>query len=145
MLDQGAAPDLAGIAENERASLDPDFFEYRDHIEHSLALADYPSEVRFRSLETNGFGAKLAAAALEELTLLLCTNDRRYAEVRARAGNFSNTVLPAVAGYVSATVGVSVAIAGAGVAFVALAILRVGVGSLCRAVKKERGPSSSDR
>ena len=75
---------------------------------------------------------RIKAAVLAELRELLCTNDVRYKDVREQGKVITRTSLPGVAAYVAATVGISAAAATACVAFVALAVAKIGVGAFCR-------------
>ena len=82
-------------------------------------------------------GARLRRAAVAELHKLLCTNERRYKEVRQEGHTLSKAAVAATAGYVAGTLDVSIGLATAAVGFVALAILKVGIGVFCRVVPPE--------
>ena len=128
-------PELLRVAEEWRARLDASFFQYRDYVEARLEENEWPEPLRFYSAETGAdeSQARLVDMIMAELHLLLCSNDKRYGEVRKSGKVFSQAALPAVAAYVAGACGVSVGLATGGVAFIAIAVFRVGVGVFCRA------------
>lgn len=140
MLSKNDSPELSALAEPQRDDLGLEFFGYRDYVEGQLMEGHWPSEQKFRGFH-NAWSAKLSHAALAELRTLLCTSDERYAEVRTRGQDFTKAALPAVAGYVGAAAGVGIGLATAGVAFVALTILKVGLNTFCRAYEEPAGKS----
>lgn len=128
--------ELAQIAEVGRARLPKGFGEYSDYIEASLFRGEWPKPLSVRG-ESDSVGARLADAVLKELRILLCEDDKRYADVKQGAESFWKLALPSVAGYVAAASGVSVAAATSAAAFIAIAVLRVGLGAFCRLNPRE--------
>jgi hypothetical protein len=127
-------PQLLQIAEASRGRLDTSFFQYRDYVETKLENSEWPEPLRFYSAETSvdESQARLVDLIVAELHLLLCTTDNRYKDVRSKGKIFSQAALPAVAAYVAGACGISVGLATGGVAFIAIAVFRVGVGVFCR-------------
>jgi hypothetical protein len=126
--------ELKAIAEEHRADFTQEFFRYRDFVEESLEAENWP-ELRFRLGQETSRDSKLVKAILSELRALLCTEDKRYSDVRRSAGVFSKVALPAVAAYVAGAVGISVGLASGGVAFIALAVFKVGKNVFCKTTK----------
>ncbi len=98
---------VADAAERNRGEVDALFIAYRDFVEESLSSGRWPEAVRFRDGSMSSVSVRLAQAVLVELRALLCTDDRRYAEIRKQGGKFSQVALPAVAGYVAGVLGLS--------------------------------------
>jgi hypothetical protein len=130
--------ELEELAESHRGKLPADFFTGLTELEADLARGRWPEEPRPRGEAQAKKGGKrktkpgLRTAVLEELRLLLCTNDGRYKEVREQGQSLTKVGIAAVAGYVAAALGVSLGLATGAVAFIALAVLRVGAGAFCR-------------
>jgi hypothetical protein len=78
---------------------------------------------------------RIKAAVLGELRELLCTENVRYEDVRDHGRVITRTSLAGVSAYVAGAVGISAGAAMACVAFVALAVAKVGVGAFCRMVE----------
>lgn len=132
--------EMIELAENHRQSLGEEFFSYRDEIEANLLRSRWPEIPKARGPESTPERVKLADAILSELRVLLCTDEERYADVRKQGGAWSKTAITAVAGYITASLGVSAGLATGGVVFISLVILRVGVGAFCR-VATPRAPN----
>lgn len=126
------AHELADIAERARGLLDAEFFRQRDYVDQCLTRGGWPASLLKRGSGGERRKPELVPAILEELVVLLCTDDRRYLDVRKKGADFSRVVLPVVAGYVAGTVGVPLAVATGAVAFIAISVLRVGQGVFCR-------------
>lgn len=128
MIDWEVDGDLLSLAESGRAMLGSDFFNARDAAESALERGQSISDVVARGASTE---IRLVNAAIAELRDLLCTESDRYKNVRERGTSFANAAVPAIAGYLAGLLGVSVALATAGVAFVALTVLKFGAGIFC--------------
>jgi hypothetical protein len=125
-------PDVALVAEEHRQVLDEEFFSVSNYIELSLSNGKFPESLRFRDGAHDGKTLALVEATMKELRLLLCTNDKKYDEVRQQGSSFSKLALTAMAGYVAHACSISLGVATGGVAFLALAVFRVGVGVFCQ-------------
>jgi len=122
--------DLVLLAEEHRADLPAGF----DALAQELGLLiqeGRPLEDLTRG-KSDSLNHRIRQATVQELREFLCTNDRRYAETRAHGKTITRASLASVAAYVAGAVGISAAMATACVAFVALAILNVGIGTFCR-------------
>jgi len=126
-------PELIAFSEEHRALLPDGFAQEVDSVESALA-----SGRTLEAFRTKGKGiakksnAGIRAAILDELSLYLCTDHPRYAELRSAEKTFTKQVMLVVAGVIAATVGISTAVATACVSFLALACLRIGVATFCR-------------
>jgi hypothetical protein len=74
----------------------------------------------------------VTAAIVRELSLLLCSDDARYASVRSDGQKLSRDGVRFVAGVIVGALGLTAGAATACVALVAMACLKVGVGVFCR-------------
>lgn len=127
--------DVVLIAEEYRAELPPGF----DAVSQELVVllqSDAPIQALARG-PGDSMNHRIRQAALQELRGLLCTNDRRYSDVRAHGKVITRTSLASVASYVAGAVGISAGMAMACVAFVALAVANVSVGTFCRLVDEK--------
>ena len=133
--------ELMEFAESQRGKLPDRFFAELSAMEADLARGRWPQEPRSRSVRSLASVPKkqqdalkpgLRSAILAELRLLLCGNDPRYRDVRERGKALSKAGLGAVSAYVAGAVGISLGVATAAVAFIALALCRLGVGVFCR-------------
>ena len=124
-----ADADLVIFAEEHRSDLPPGFAALSEEL---TMLIDNGRPLDDLSRGGTSLNYRIRRAAVLELRGFLCTNDPRYEEVRTHGKTISRMSLTSIAGYVAGTVGISAAMATACVAFVALAILNVGVGTFCR-------------
>ena len=122
--------DLVLLAEEHRADLPAGFDALAQEL--GLLIQDGRPLGDLTRGKKDSLNHRIRHAAIQELRGFLCTNDRRYAEVRAHGKTITRTSLASVAAYVAGAVGITTAMATACVAFVALAILNVGVGTFCR-------------
>jgi hypothetical protein len=75
---------------------------------------------------------RIKDAVVLELRDLLCTDSVRYADVRTHGHVVSRASLASIAAYVAGALGITAGAATACVAFVALAVAKVGSGAFCR-------------
>jgi hypothetical protein len=127
--------DLVLLAEEHRRNL-PEGFESTANELSVLLETGAPLHAMTRGSQ-GSMNQQIKAAVLRELRDLLCTNDKRYEDVRAHGKVITRTSLASVSAYVAGAVGISAGAAMACVAFVALAVAKVGVGAFCRIVKDE--------
>lgn len=123
--------ELIEIAEQHREFLTDDFFEYRSYVEDSFQDKEWPNPLLSRGGKI-GKLSKIVDAVLEELYLLLCSNHKRYKEVRKQGKAFSKIALPAVASYIGATFGISIGMATGFVGFLSISVFKIGTGVFCR-------------
>jgi hypothetical protein len=124
--------DLILLAEEHRGDLPPGFDAMSQELEVLLANGrDIPHLTRG---DGGSLNHRIRKAVLQELRGFLCTDDPRYAQVREHGGTITRTSTAGIAAYVAGAVGISAGMATACVAFVALAVLNVGVGTFCRVV-----------
>jgi hypothetical protein len=142
--------ELAALAEENRAYLPPAFFEELSAIETSLVLGQDPTEVmrglsEKRRAKKRGAGAEyspeLRNALLTELSILLCTDDPKYAHVRGFGRQVTAPSVKAIAAIIAgATFGPVFGLVVGMAAFIGLAIGSIGVEAYCRL----RPPPSKD-
>ena len=131
-MEQADEAALAAIAENGRSEIPEEFFRHRRHVAACLEARMWPEPlVTRKATGSSGPWSRVAYAALAELRLLLCTQNKKYEDVRVKAGSFTKVALPAVSGYVAGTLDISLGVATACVAFVALCVFRLGAGVFC--------------
>jgi hypothetical protein len=121
------------LAERYRAKLPTQFFEDLDFVRAEMALGRWP-DLRRTKGRHSGWWPKLRAAILLELHALLCSDDPRYKNDRARGAKVGAAAMWAVTGYICGAVGRDKgdeAIAGA-VATIALSVAAVGKNAFCR-------------
>lgn len=132
--------ELVLIAEEHRADLPPGFDALSKELEVLLATdRGIPDVTRGGSLNH-----RIRQAALQELRGFLCTKDPRYDDVREHGKTITRTSLASIAAYVAGAVGISAGMATACVAFVALAVMNVGIGTFCRLVDSNQLPTPND-
>jgi hypothetical protein len=119
------------MAEELRAELPSGFREEVDRFAADLAQGRGLTDRRAkgRRSQTN---AAVTAAIVRELSLLLCSDDARYASVRSDGQKLSRDGVRFVAGVIVGALGLTAGAATACVALVAMACLKVGVGVFCR-------------
>ena len=127
--------ELAELAERHRGELPIGFFQSRDFIEASLSAGHWPDELRERAVIGRDEAARLANAVLKELHVLFCTSDSRYKGIREEGDKFCSIAVPAVASSVATALGITSGVATGAVAFVALAVLKIGTAVFCRLSK----------
>ena len=81
---------------------------------------------------------RIRRAVIIELRAFLCTTDKRYAEVRRHGTALSRTSLASMSAYVAGAVGISAGVATACVAFVALAVTNISIGTFCQLTADDR-------
>ncbi len=124
--------EVARLAEDYRPELPPEFFTFCDLVESALEHGEWPSLGPSRGGDAPFLSSAVIAAILEEIRLLLCTTNPRYTDIRRRGRSMLTAGIPAIAGYIAGVFGIPVASATGAVAFLVLAILRVGVAVFCR-------------
>jgi len=127
--------ELALLAEQHRGDLPSGF----DAVAHEVGLlleSGAAIETLTRGVKSS-LNHRIRAAVLSELRDLLCTDNKRYADVRAHGNTITKTSIASASAYVAGAVGISAAAATACVAFIALAVSKVGVGVFCRLAPKK--------
>jgi hypothetical protein len=122
--------ELVAFAERHRKLLPGDFFRDLESARLDLSRGVWPEVVRPRGRP--GSRGRAVKAVLEEIYVFLCTGDRRYANLRRSGRQLGMASTGAMAGYVAAAAGVSVAAATGAVAFVVLGVVQIGVAAFCR-------------
>lgn len=129
--------DLKRFVDDYRASLPAGFDEEVLLLESDLAegrkLATWQprgAENEIDHVTINN--VSLRNAILRELSLFLCSDHPRYADVRGRGKELTSISVSMIAGYLAATIGLSLGVATAAVGFIALAISRVSLGVFCQ-------------
>jgi hypothetical protein len=128
------ADDLVLLAEEHRANLPPGFNAVAQELTVLLETGQ-PIDVSDRGGSLN---LRIRQAVVRELRDFLCTDNKKYREVRAHGKVITRTSITSVAAYVAGAVGISAGAAMACVAFVALAVGNVGIGVFCRLSKDEK-------
>jgi len=144
-----AAPELIELTHRYQKDLPADFFTDLVGVASDLAVARRPpvsrpleAEAVAESTEAaKGWSIRLREAILEEIFLLLCTDDPKYQNVREAGKALSKPGVTAIAGALSAVfVGVPIGLLTGAVAYLVLLVARVGANSLCRAYSAAPGP-----
>jgi len=131
--------ELQEMSESGRTLLPSGFLEQLRILESEICTNQPPFSTRTRGTKkVSRLAKRYTKAIMAELFIFLCTDDRRYADLRKRGENFSGTAAAAVAGYVASALGLAVGVVTAGVAFAMLVLLRVGTGSFCRLMDDPR-------
>lgn len=125
-------PEIIGLAEEHRNELSSDFFVYYDDLERQLGQRRLPERLRTRGETSEVWYSELGPAIIDELRLFLCTNDERYASVREKGEGVGQTAIAAIAGSLAAQFGLAVGATTGAVAFIALAVMKIGVSVFCR-------------
>jgi hypothetical protein len=128
---------LINLAEAGRKDLPGDFLEFCESLEGDLSTGLRPQPKTKRGAQTSIWVSKIGPAIVSELHALLCTRDSKYADVRRTGKGLAEKTIPALGIVIAGTFGVPEALATAAVAFVALAVFRVGVATFCRLCQKE--------
>jgi len=125
--------ELVAFAERYRCFLPDGFQEEIDVLKSELA-----QQRSIVPLRAKGRGSRrqsnvsIRAAILQELSLFLCTDDARYADLRGNGRKLTKEVVQFMAGVIVGLLGVASGVATACVAFLALACARIGLGTFCR-------------
>lgn len=131
--------DIVDMAESNRLHIDEDLLAFSAYVEHNLAQGKWPEATRAHGGRAGTARALVNDAILNQLYLLLCTDDPSYREVRSKGSVVSAGAVTAVAGYIAGAYSVGLAAATGGVSFVALAVFRVGIGVFCQLGKQRLG------
>lgn len=123
--------ELRSVWEDHRQEFSKQFPQYGDYIARQLIAGQWPV-LRWREGESPNQEITILNASLNELHLLLCTKDKRYADVRKGGDSFVKVALPAISIYLAGICGVSAGVASGALALAALTIFRVGQGTFCR-------------
>lgn len=124
--------ELVELAEQYRSVVPDDFFREVDSLSADLAQNRPLMKMTQKGGKRDQTSSRLKAAILEELSVLLCTDEPRYASVRNDSKKITKDAVHFMAGVIVATVGVTSGVATGGVAFIAIACARVGVGVFCK-------------
>jgi hypothetical protein len=124
--------DVVSLAEESRGELPADFFLYYDDLQGALARGTIPEALSARGPDGSAWYGKIGPAILSELEVLLCTDDTKYAEVRKRGEQLGQTTIGAIGASVALQFGLTVAMATGAVAFIAIAIAKIGAATFCR-------------
>ena len=126
--------DIVALAEKNRERVPEGFLEELDIVERALAAGWRMEEVRERGGgSSGGRNLRICRVVLEELRVLLCTEDERYAGVREGGRGVTGAAVALMAEVVAREVGVDVDVGTACVAFVAAMCVKVGVRVFCGA------------
>jgi hypothetical protein len=125
---------LVLLAEEYRASLPPGFDAVAQEVTVLLETGS-PIDTVDRGDSVN---QRIRQAVLRELRDFLCTDHKKYEEVRAHGRVITRMSITSVAAYVAGAVGITAGAAMACVAFVALAVGNIGTGVFCRLAKGDK-------
>jgi len=133
---------LAVLAEENRKHLPPVFFEDLDEIETALARGQSLTEAKrsaTQSTKKKGVRGRqhweptIRDAILTEFSILLCTDDPKYSNVRSFGRQVSTPAVKTIAAVVAGvTIGPFYSLVVGAAAFIGLAIGTVAVESFCR-------------
>jgi hypothetical protein len=137
-----ADPELIDLTLKYQSSLPPEFFTDLVGVASDLAVAQWPTASLTRGTKEGvesaeapkGWSTRLREAILEEIYLLVCTEDPKYGDLRDTGRALSKPGVTAIASAVSTVfVGVPIGLVTGAVAYLVLLVARVGANSLCRA------------
>jgi hypothetical protein len=127
-------PEFIAFAEQYRQFLPEGFIQEVHSLESELVqnrpIQSIAAKGRGKAWKTANISIR--AAILGELALFLCGDHSRYKDLRTQGRKLTKDSVIFIAGVIAGTLGITSGAATAGVAFVALACLRVGVGTFCR-------------
>jgi hypothetical protein len=144
-----ADPELIELTQRYQKDMPAGFFTDLVGVASDLAVARRPVVSRTRGAEVateateevKGWSTRLREAILDEIYLLVCTNDRKYKDVREAGKALSKPGVTAIAGTLSAVfAGVPIGLLTGAVAYLVLLVARVGANSLCRAYSSAPRP-----
>lgn len=124
--------ELLSIAEEHRSELPADFFVYLDQFEAALSDGAIPDTLKKRGFGASDWFSELGPIVIDELSILICGEDEKYADVREDGQHITKAAISAVAASVANAVGLGSPIAVGAIAFLAYAILSIGKSSFCR-------------
>jgi hypothetical protein len=134
--------ELRILAEDGVTLLPNDFGIHCAALEAAMTLGEWP-ELVSRLPAGLSLSQRLTNCIVDELYHLFCTEDERYAEVRGAGKSFTKHCLPTVAGFVAGSVGVTEAMASSAIAFVTLAVFKVGRNAFC-VLKSKSHPTAKN-
>ncbi len=118
------------FALQHRDALPPQFFSDLNIVEAELARGDLPEDLVSKGEPRDTIpGAR--SAILFELHRLLCTDDPFYGSVRSGAKEVTQDAAKIMGGVIAGTCGLTVLVATGMVAFLALAVMKLGAGLYC--------------
>lgn len=123
--------ELQELAEMGRKLLPKEFFAFNDSVDTLVRTGVLRPKTRTRDGSEESWSSRIGLAALEQLRMYLYTDDGRYKDVRAKGKSLARSAVQAIAAYIAGAFGLTVGVATAAVAFLALAITRIGVGTFC--------------
>lgn len=126
---------LLDLAEKNRDHLSEDFFHSIDYIEASLCQNKWPI-IKYHTGVSYPLSARILNAVLDEFGLLLCTEDEKYGKVREKGKLLSKVGVSAIASYLAGSLGIAIGVATGVVSFIALIVLKIGIGVFCRIYKQ---------
>jgi len=141
MGEQAVVRELAEFAEAGRGELPPEYFAYLDYVEAELVARRLPEPLLDRGGPAAPWFASAGPSILNEIRLLLCTDDPKHAHVRGVGRSFVDAAVPALAAAVASGLPLPPTAAAAAVAFLLLSVLRVGAATFCQAMEAGRTPS----
>lgn len=127
--------EVVAVAEKYRADVPAEFLRELDSLAADLASGQEIVNVRAKGRRRVGrepSSGDIKSVIIDELWLLLCTNDPKYKKLRGKGDVIGTDVVHFIAGVVVASLGLASGMATGCVAFAVLACTRVGVAVFCR-------------
>ncbi len=131
---------LAQLALLHRNDVPPTFA-----VEAFDLRANIPSERILEREEPTGqhTNQSIRTLIVRELSIYLCTDDPKYGSLRSQGENATTALVAMLGGTVATTLGLPLATATGCVAYVALAVAKLGVGVFCDLCPPPLAPTST--